>query len=65
MIREFRDALRGDIRKQLNDLADALANGAATDFADYKRLVGVIHGLALAEELITARAKKVIEDDDD
>jgi hypothetical protein len=64
VIAEFRDAVLEDVRKEMNDLADLLANGRAVDFADYKRLVGVIHGLALAEELINARAKKVIEDDE-
>ncbi len=65
MILEFRDACCADIRKEMNELSDVLANGHATSFEEYKRLVGVIHGLALAEELIKARAKKLTEDDDD
>jgi len=39
-----------EIRK--NSLFDALATGAAIDFADYKRIVGEIRGLSLADELL-------------
>ena len=39
-----------EIRK--NSLVDALATGAAIDFADYKRIVGEIRGLSLADELL-------------
>jgi hypothetical protein len=39
-----------EIRK--NSLVDALATGAAMDFADYKRIVGEIRGLSLADELL-------------
>jgi hypothetical protein len=33
----------------MNALADDVATGAARDFAEYRNLCGVIHGLALAE----------------
>lgn len=43
------DRLRKHIRERMNDVADALANGSCTSFEEYKRLCGVIEGLAYAE----------------
>ena len=43
------DVIKQKIRKYLNECADDLASGIATDFAHYRYLTGVIHGLALAE----------------
>lgn len=37
------------IRELMNDRADTLVGGAAADFAEYRRMTGVIEGLALAE----------------
>ena len=57
------DRLRRRIREILNDYADTIAGGGAQDFAEYKRLCGVIEGLALAErELLDVRQQS--EDDD-
>ena len=33
----------------MNDYADTVSTGGATDFPHYRHLVGVIEGLALAE----------------
>ena len=43
------EALRKSLRQQMNEMADHVAGGACTDFADYKRCCGIIHGLAIAE----------------
>lgn len=37
------------IREHLNNKADDLATGCASDFADYRFRVGIIEGLATAE----------------
>jgi len=37
------------IRENLNNKADDLATGCASDFSDYRFRVGVIEGLATAE----------------
>ena len=37
------------VRENLNNKADDIATGCASDFADYRYRVGVIEGLALAE----------------
>ena len=41
--------LKKRIRDLMNDKADVIAGGAASDFAEYKNWCGVIEGLALAE----------------
>ena len=41
--------VRAKLRERMNALADDVATGAARDFAEYRNLCGVIHGLALAE----------------
>jgi hypothetical protein len=43
------DMLRKRIRQHMNDMADAVSTGDAKDFPEYKRMVGVIEGLAFAE----------------
>jgi len=57
------ERLRRRIREILNDYADTIAGGGAQDFAEYKRLCGVIEGLALAErELLDVRQQSEDED---
>lgn len=46
------ELLKKKIREDLNDLADALATGAAADYPTYRHMVGVIEGLAKAERHI-------------
>lgn len=46
---EFAAALRGKMREDLNNMADALAQGACRSFEDYKHLTGKIEGVAMAE----------------
>lgn len=58
------DRLRRRVRDLMNDYADTVAGGGAQDFAEYKRLCGVIEGLALAErELLDIR--KAVDSDED
>ena len=48
----FAEEVNRQIRRRLNELADYLANGSAVDFDHYKQIVGQIHGLAEAEDII-------------
>jgi hypothetical protein len=50
--------LKQNIRKEMNQYADDVATGQCTSFEDYKRLCGVIQGLALAERLLLDLADK-------
>jgi hypothetical protein len=59
------EAVRLDIRKDLNNYADDMANGVCRSYDEYRELCGVIRGLALAESYLYARAQKVEESDDD
>lgn len=50
--------LRDTFRRIMNEYADNVATGSCQDFAEYKRLCGVIEGLALAErELLDIKEK--------
>jgi hypothetical protein len=46
----------------MNEMADHIAGGGCTDFADYKRCCGVIHGLALAERELLDLTKQIDDD---
>lgn len=52
MITTLSEHARQQIRAQMNDLADFLAEGGAPDHGVYKELVGKIAGLAWAERLL-------------
>ena len=41
--------LKKKIRVQMNELADHLALGSAKDMEDYRKVCGIIEGLAWAE----------------
>lgn len=43
------EVLRKKLRDRLNDLADVVAGGGASDWAEYRHIVGQITGLAVAE----------------
>ena len=60
----FEDVFKEELRKIMNDYADTVSTGGATDFPHYRHLVGVIEGLALAERafLDTVDAAKKEED---
>lgn len=51
-IKSFEEQIRKRLREHLNNSADDLATGGATDYADYRFRVGVIQGLAIAEREI-------------
>jgi len=58
------DVIQKKIRERMNDMADALANGSCGSFEEYKRMCGVIEGLAYVERDILDLRKR-IEDDQD
>tara|TARA_R110001632_G_scaffold90369_1_gene194139 strand:- start:222 stop:425 length:204 start_codon:yes stop_codon:yes gene_type:complete len=37
------------LRQQMNECSDHISTGSCKDFSEYKRMTGVIEGLALAE----------------
>lgn len=58
------DRLRRRLRDLMNDYADTVSTGGAQDFAEYKRLCGVIEGLALAERELLDVAQRAMVDED-
>jgi hypothetical protein len=64
MINQFAEALRKEIRKDMNNYSDDLANGVCRSFDEYQKLCGVIRGLAIAEDHLIAMQKKVEETDE-
>ena len=64
MISQFADVLRQKIREDMNNYADDLAGGACSSFDEYKKLCGVIQGLAYAESHLMALLKKVETSDE-
>lgn len=48
-----------EIRREMNDLADALATGGAPDYQTYRHMVGKIEGLAYSERIIIDYAEKL------
>lgn len=51
-VKSFEEQIRKRLREHLNNAADDIATGGATDYADYRFRVGVIQGLAIAEREI-------------
>ena len=45
----FEDVYKEELRKLMNDYADTVSTGSAQDFPQYRHLVGVIEGFAIAE----------------
>lgn len=57
------EALRNEIRKEMNELADLAATGTPSDWAGYQRLVGRIEGLATAERFLIDLKEKIEEEE--
>ena len=50
--------LKKKLREQMNELADHLAVGSAKDMEEYRKVTGIIEGLAWAErEIIDLETK--------
>lgn len=65
MIDRFTEVVVKDIRKELNDMCDFLANEGAKDYAHYKYVCGLIRGLGNAEQYLIDRAKQAMKGDED
>jgi|TARA_R110002020_G_scaffold415555_1_gene624881 hypothetical protein len=52
--------LKKKIRTQMNDLADHLAVGSAKDMEEYRKVTGIIEGLAWAEREVIDLEEKLL-----
>jgi len=59
MIQDFARVLREQIRNDMNNYTDDLANGVCQSYEQYQKLCGIIQGLALAERYLIDLAEKV------
>jgi hypothetical protein len=59
MISDFARVLREQIRTDMNNYTDDLANGVCQSYEQYQKLCGIIQGLALAERYLIDLAEKV------
>jgi len=54
-----------EIEERQKSLSDALASGAAKDYAEYKYMCGEIRGLSFAHAYVTDLVRKLEQDDDE
>ena len=59
MIQDFARVLREQIRTDMNNYTDDLANGVCQSYEQYQKLCGIIQGLALAERYLLDLAANV------
>jgi hypothetical protein len=64
MIDDFARVIREKLREDMNNYTDDMANGVCQSFEQYKKLCGVIQGLAIAERYVIDLAKKVEDADE-
>lgn len=55
---DWMELLQKQIRKQMNEYADDVATGQCATLDEYKKLCGVIQGLALAERYLLDLAER-------
>jgi hypothetical protein len=61
---KYLEYLRKQFTERQEHLADALAEGAAKTFEEYKQLVGEIRGLSFAQRCVNDLVRKLENDDD-
>ena len=59
MLIQIRNHLREDIRTEMQQVSDALMSGKAADYADYRRMVGILTGLKKSLDVIDARFRRL------
>jgi hypothetical protein len=62
---KYLEYLNKQFTERQESLADALANGAAKTFEEYKQLVGEIRGLSFAQLCVSDLVRKLENDDDE
>ena len=54
--------LKKKIRVQMNEIADHISLGSAKDMEDYRKMCGIIDGLAWSEREIIDLESKMLDD---
>lgn len=55
------EALRDEIRREMNEITDNMATGSCKTYPDYTHNTGVIKGLAMAERALLDLDKRIDE----
>lgn len=63
-VQQLAEALRGMLRRDMNELADDLASNTCKNLEDYRHICGRINGLAMAESYLLELVKKMEEADE-
>ena len=61
---KYLDYLNKNLVDRQKQIADALANGAAKSYEEYKQLVGEIRGLSFAQLSLNDLVRKMEENDE-
>jgi hypothetical protein len=61
---KYLEYLNKSLADRQKQIADALANGAAKSYEDYKQLVGEIRGLSFAQLSLSDLVRKMEENDE-
>ena len=59
------DVLIRDIEDKRDNIARAVVDGAARDYAEYRAMCGEIRGLSLAHSYVTDLVRRMEQDDDE
>ena len=62
---KYLEYLNKQFTERQESLADALAEGAAKSYEEYKQLVGEIRGLSFAQLCVSDLVRKLENDDDE
>lgn len=65
MAKTVYDVLSAKYQDEINLRVQALIQGSAKDFADYRKLCGEIQGLSIAQREVHDLAKRQLEQEDD
>jgi|TARA_R110002020_G_scaffold288701_1_gene504182 translation initiation factor 1 (eIF-1/SUI1) len=58
------EAYQKKLRERMNDMADMVSTGSAQSFDEYRKMVGIIEGLALAERELLDLVEAMKKGDD-
>lgn len=64
MIADFRNELRANLTRAIEQVQDATGAGAAADWSDYRYRVGVLTGLRRALQDVEDTYRKFVNDED-
>ncbi len=59
MLIQLRNGLREDIFAEMQQVSDALSSGKAVDYADYRRMVGILVGMKKSLDVVDARFRRL------